>query len=397
MYLQRFSFSFLVCFLIVYLLPLSIIDAQSNKSRLQSKQEKLKQEMQIMNKQLRANQKSSKNTLYQARNLNRKIEIRNELIVSMRKEAEMIGESIDVIKSNIEDMKVSIVEMKNEYAEMIVNSYKKRPQQLTIMFILSAENFYQAFQRLKFIQRYTEERKNQVNRVFEQEKDLEGKVKSLRQQQRERVSLLSTMRKEKVTLQSEKKQQEKLLKNLKRKRSQIVAQLNRKKKEERRISREIERLIKLEMKSNSSRSYNLALDKDFRKNRDRLPWPVKKGVVVRKFGKQPYPGMKGIYTENSGVYIATDPNAKATSIFGGEVVKVYKIPNGNMAVLLKHGQYYTFYGNLKDVEVKEKDKVKSGQTLGIVYTERIEGRTELDFQLWHKNKKQNPAHWIYRM
>lgn len=63
------------------------------------------------------------------------------------------------------------------------------------------------------------------------------------------------------------------------------------------------------------------------------------------------------------------------------------------AILIKHGDYYTLYSNLKNILVKQGHKVKINQYLGTVYT-NSKGKTLLNFQIWYNTFQENPLYWI---
>lgn len=140
------------------------------------------------------------------------------------------------------------------------------------------------------------------------------------------------------------------------------------------------------------RSGEAALSADFIGNRGKLPWPVAKGQIVGKFGINKHPVLN-IEVNNDGVDIATNKGANAKAVFDGEVSQVISVPGGNRTVLLRHGSYFTVYGNLSFVSVKKGDKVTRGQDLGRIYTES-NGDTILNFQLRNGTSKQNPELWL---
>ena len=45
------------------------------------------------------------------------------------------------------------------------------------------------------------------------------------------------------------------------------------------------------------------LNEDFVKNKGKLPWPVEKGVITSRFGKQAHPVIAGIQIDNRHRYI----------------------------------------------------------------------------------------------
>jgi hypothetical protein len=55
--------------------------------------------------------------------------------------------------------KLNKVGILKDYAKMIVKSYKSRSEQSRAMFILSSENFLQAYKRAQYLKQYTSFRK----------------------------------------------------------------------------------------------------------------------------------------------------------------------------------------------------------------------------------------------
>jgi len=76
------------------------------------------------------------------------------------------------------------------------------------------------------------------------------------------------------------------------------------------------------------------------------------------------------------------------------VEQVMVIPVYNQCVMVNHGNYFTVYCKLKNVDVKAGDKVKTGQVIGTVDT--INGQTQLHFELWKEKTPQNPESWLKR-
>lgn len=134
------------------------------------------------------------------------------------------------------------------------------------------------------------------------------------------------------------------------------------------------------------------LSSEFASNRGRLPWPVSRGQIVVGFGPGKHPVLN-IDTNNDGVDIATNKGVNARAVFDGEVSSIISIPGGNRTVLVKHGTYYTLYGNLSFVSVKKGDKIKRGQDIGRIYTDEL-GNTTLNFQVRNGADKQNPELWL---
>ncbi|MBF6597683.1 MAG: peptidoglycan DD-metalloendopeptidase family protein [Fermentimonas sp.] len=144
----------------------------------------------------------------------------------------------------------------------------------------------------------------------------------------------------------------------------------------------------------STESFNLS--KDFASNRGRLPMPVAgTSSVVGNFGTKQHKEWN-ITTNSNGIDIQAERGADIRSVFDGEVSKVFSFPGSNTCVIVRHGEYYTFYANIFDLFVKQGDKVKTGQSLGRIFTDPDTGVSTMHFQLWQKTSKLNPAPWLSR-
>ena len=139
--------------------------------------------------------------------------------------------------------------------------------------------------------------------------------------------------------------------------------------------------------------------KKFQNNRGALPWPVAKGSITEKYGKNQHPSLRGVYTNNNGIDISCPSNSLVRSIFEGEVTSVFTIPGSGKVVIIKHGNYRTVYSNLKETRVSKGDKVSTKQQIGTILSE---GNTlgilhfELHLVSGTSTKSLNPALWIDR-
>ena len=117
------------------------------------------------------------------------------------------------------------------------------------------------------------------------------------------------------------------------------------------------------------------------------------GPVVGRFGRQFHPVFKNLeLPPNNGIDVAVGKGAEVKSVFKGVVKQVFVMPGYNQCVLIRHGNYFTFYCKLKTVNVKAGDKVGTGDVIGKVDT--INGDTQLHFEVWQNTKPQNPETWL---
>jgi len=136
---------------------------------------------------------------------------------------------------------------------------------------------------------------------------------------------------------------------------------------------------------------------NFGANKGLLPWPTERGVVTGLFGEHPHPVLKNIKVQSNGIDISTSEGSSARAIFDGEVSKIVTIGPSNKAILIRHGNFFTLYSNLKETKVKAGDKVKTKQSIGIINTVKEEGKTTLHIEIWQESTKLDPSLWLSKM
>jgi len=411
--MQKLQHYFLLVFFLFLFGP--AIAQPYKQKQLEEKRQAILNEIKQINSLLFKAKKEEKSVLTQVEDLHSKIVARQNLIRVTNQQANLLSREINDNLSKIEYLRGELKELKEDYATMIVKSYKSKSAQSRIMFLFSSENFLQAYKRLQYMKQYTKHRKLQGESIKKKTETLQELNKGLIADKKKKKVLISDNKVAKTKLSRELKDQEGLIATLKKDETKYAVQIRKKQKEAAKIDREIDKLIrdaiaaankakakKTGKKVKSSKTFALspeakALAANFTKNKGKLPWPVKKGVVVKRFGNTRHPQLPNVTTYCSGIEIATNSNAKARAVFNGEVMEIQKIKGANNAIYIQHGNYITVYQNIKNVLVKKGDKVTTKQELGTVYTKSSTGKTILKFLVYQNTTKMNPASWVYKM
>ncbi|MDH6252122.1 septal ring factor EnvC (AmiA/AmiB activator) [Chryseobacterium sp. H1D6B] len=132
---------------------------------------------------------------------------------------------------------------------------------------------------------------------------------------------------------------------------------------------------------------------NFAENRGKLGFPVDKGQITHRFGRQPHPVFKNIVEENNGIKISVPSGTRAKSVFPGSVSSVLANSDGTKTVILKHGTYFTIYSNLGNVSVSKGQQVSAGTPVGTVGQD-FDGSYTLDFQVWSGSTPVDPLGWV---
>ena len=135
------------------------------------------------------------------------------------------------------------------------------------------------------------------------------------------------------------------------------------------------------------------LSSSFAGNRGRLPWPVGRGFISQHFGRHPHPVLRNVTVENRGVDIQTGAGEAVRACFDGKVLTIANIAGMNTIVMIQHGDFFTVYAKLRNVSVREGQRVSAREVIGSVATDS-EGTSELQFQVWHNSANLNPETWL---
>ncbi len=402
-----------------------IASGQQTQEELEQKKNKLQEEILEKEKMLQ-NVKSKEKTVTKILELQKeKIGLKEKLISTTAKQNRLLSDGIYINQLKINKLNRELTKLKEDYAEMIRKSYKSRSEQSRAMFVLSSENFLQAYKRLQYMKQYANYRKMQGEEIKIKSNQLLDYNNQLAGQKTEKEKLIAEQQKLKKDLEQEKKEQEKIAKSLKKDKKQIAAEIKKKQQETKKIDAQIQRLIR-EAIANANKKTAVAkakanpktttaaetkavetsakivltpegqiISNSFKANKGSLPWPVERGAITLGYGKQFDPVYKTLEVYNSGLEITTDPNANARAVFAGEVAQIQVITPLKKAVLIKHGDFFTVYQNLSTVTVQEGDKVTAKQSLGKVRT-NADGKAILKFMITQNTTPVNPQSWISR-
>ena len=382
---------------------------EDKREELEERRQELQKEIQRINSLRTSNLRKEKSILTEVEDLDQQIRATERLLRVTNQQANLLTREINTNQNKIGELRKELENLKEDYSKMIRRSYKSKSQQSRIMFLLSSENFLQAYKRLQYMKQYANYRQQQGEEIKIRTVDLQRLNENLAEQKKSKDKLIAANRQTRAELEKNKKSQQSLISSIRKKEGQFAAQLRTKQKEIDAIDNEIERIIAAAIAANNKEEGSTsrevfkltpaakALAADFQSNKGKLPWPVKSGIVSMRFGTQPHPVVKSITINSNGVRIDTEQNGKAKAVFGGTVSEVQAVKGANKAVMVRHGDYISIYNNLDKIYVRKGDQVAIGQELGEVATSNTTGKTTLHFLLYQNSTKLNPEHWIYQM
>ncbi|HET9057124.1 MAG TPA: peptidoglycan DD-metalloendopeptidase family protein [Chitinophagaceae bacterium] len=415
------------------------------KQELELKRQETLKEIEEINATLKEVQKGKKESVGQLTLIKRKLALRQNIINTISSQIENINTDINYNLMEIVRLRNDLDTLKKEYAKSIIYAYKSRSSFDFLNFIFSASSFNDVVRRIAYLRTYRAYRAQQAETITITQQQIADKLNQLKSNKDKKNASLQDQSKEIEKLAVEKKEKDEIVSQFKSKEKELAGIVENKRKQLFNYKKQIDAIVKREIREAEDRAkaerkkladakarekanliaavtpkketsdnaiakadkptvkkesidFNLsekdfALASDFAKNQNRLPWPVDNGYLIAHFGPNVIEGTK-IRFDNNGITISTPPETSVKAVFDGEVSSVFNI-EGNYGVTIRHGNYYTTYGNLSSVNVVKNALVKAGQLIGRSgASDTEEGRGQVEFLLTKELKYLNPESWL---
>lgn len=399
----------LILFLPIFLFSMAF--GQKDRVSLEQDKKKVEEEIEYTNKLLDQTRQTRQNSLNEVVILNKKISKREQLIGTINDQVRLVEAQMSLAQDSITLLEKDLQELKDEYARMIYYAYKNKNLYDRLVFIFAAEDFNQAYQRIKYFEQYNEYRKQQALLIQIKQKKLEIRIEDLAAIRDKKNALLSSEERQRQQLTLEREEKNKSVQTLSKKEKELQKTLKEKEAAARKLDLAIQEIIAEEIRLANERASKMGaplqksglftltpeeklLSDDFTNNQGRLPWPVEQGIISSTFGEHPHPVLKNVKTRNNGIDLLTEAGSEARAVFSGVVTRVMNVPNNNNVIIIRHGEFLTVYSNLNEVYVRVGDKVSTKQKIGTIFTSKTDQKTELHFEVWQSKTLLNPEEWL---
>ena len=400
--------------------------------QLKRKKEALQREIELAQKNLNKTTSGKKLTLGQINALKSQIRLRQEKISTINSEMKNLDHKIVDNTNKVHNLQTRLADLKKDYAGMIRFAQRNKNAYDKMMFIFASSDFNQAYKRIKYLQQFGQYRKKQATYIQGVEKQLNNQIVVLDKDLRSKGSLLKEQEGEKSKLDQNRSQQTVVLNKLSKQEKGFRQDIQKKKQQQNAIDREIrnaiareiaaarkkaeeeererERIAAAKAKAENKTAPVVAaaakpkttsealrstpeaarLSDAFEANRGSLPSPVAVGYITAKFGTYM---VDQASARHDGVVFQTGDGSAVRAVFNGTVSTVFE-KFGKYYIIIKHGEYFTVYENLRSASVSRGDKVSTKQTIGVAGVS--DGVPELGFQIHRGSTPQNPESWLAR-
>jgi septal ring factor EnvC (AmiA/AmiB activator) len=389
---------------------------QEDISKKKAQLKNLRDEITNLENEINKQSKKEKESYSAVENYNKQSYLLNKLISSLRNDEKKKQGEINTNQRKIKEIENQIDLLQKNYSKYVTAIYKYgNMDELAAVF--NSESFEQAALRIKYLQRFSDKRENDLKEFEESKEKLIALKIQLEKEKKEKALLAAEKEKEESGLKVKLKEKQKILKSIRSNKSELKKELLAKRKAEEQIKnliarlieederkKEEERLAKLIEKNEkglvNENPVNPGYDVDlstagfeaFFTLKGRLAWPVNGGKVIGKFGENRNQKLNTV-TINYGVDIKASGDLSVKCVAGGVVSVIDYIPGYGSVIIVTHkGGYRTVYSHLSEIYVNEGDKVRAGSLLAKV-GESLEGNI-LHFEIWNLRNNQNPEQWL---
>ncbi|MBC8319909.1 MAG: peptidoglycan DD-metalloendopeptidase family protein [Bacteroidetes bacterium] len=390
------------CILFFVLIFNNQVFTQEDQKQLEAKREKLTKEIAYTNKLLSETQTNKTATLNQLRLLNVKISKRENLIATLKTEIYQLNNKIDKTESALFQLNEKLRILKQKYSKIAWHAFRYKTAYNKLIFLFSADDINQAYQRMRYLDQISSYIRKEAESIKETEEEKSKILVQLKDEILKKKNLLDNEQSEILEIEKEQAEKNRIKADLQSREKHLRNSIRDKEKEASILAKQIQKIIAVEIApkkdATTGGTYELTpsekeLSLSFASNQGKLPWPTERGVISETFGVHNHPVLKKVRTKNNGINIITAKNGEARAVFSGKVVSITKISNTNIAVIIKHGEFFTVYSNLDKVFVNKGDDVDTKELIGRIHT-NLDGKTELHFEVWRGTSIQNPSYWV---
>ena len=418
----------LVCFLLFTFVGFG----QSTSEKLKREQARLERKISDTKQLLSKSQSATETSLNELKVIENQIIYREQLLKNYDNQIRGAELTVQSKGQQIELLHAKIDRLKKQYAELLVYAYKHRNKYGKMMYIFSSGSYFEAVKRTKYLERISEIQQKQFLAIQQNQSLIKEEITEIEKEKQYKVAIIQEKSKEKAAIEKDRKKQEEVYQKFKEEEAVLLAKLAKEEKSKavlrekintairkeiaaaearrRKAEAERKRLAAVNAKPNTPTVANkpeptfsetkeaAKLSASFEGNKGRLPWPVDKGSITERFGKNAHPTLKNVTTNNRGIDISSPKNSQVRTVFEGEVTSVLNIPGAGKVVIIKHGNYRTVYSNLQDTYVTSGMKVSTKKVIGSLLSDGKQNMSIAHFEIHHVVGSSvtclNPSLWV---
>ena len=361
------------------------------------------EEIRATNELLAKTKKDKQVTQNQLKLIQNRIRNRKQIIANLEKQTQVINGDIGTKNDTVHAMQNELTQLRKEYADMVYAAYKNYKLNNFLVFLFASKDFNAATRRISYMRRYNRMRQQKAEQIKSVADSLHVQIGELENRKAELTKVRDTRTQEVSSLGKDEKQYQSSLSEINTKSGKLSSEIRKKQSQINKLQQRIQAIIAEEARKNratpksaAQEEYIANLSGRFDQNKGLLPYPVRGGVIVDRYGVHPHATQKGLMVNNKGVNIASGSGAEVRAVFEGDITQIVFVQGLNNTVIIRHGNYLTTYSNLASVNVKTGDKVTLNQVIGRLSNSDDSDDCVLHFEIWKETENLNPEQWLRR-
>lgn len=361
------------------------------------------EEIRATNELLAKTKKDKQVTQNQLKLIQNRIRNRKQIIANLEKQTQVINGDIGTKNDTVHAMQNELTQLRKEYADMVYAAYKNYKLNNFLVFLFASKDFNDATRRISYMRRYNRMRQQKAEQIKSVADSLHVQIGELENRKAELTKVRDTRTQEVSSLGKDEKQYQSSLSEINTKSGKLSSEIRKKQSQINKLQQRIQAIIAEEARKNratpksaAQEEYIANLSGRFDQNKGLLPYPVRGGVIVDRYGVHPHATQKGLMVNNKGVNIASGSGAEVRAVFEGDITQIVFVQGLNNTVIIRHGNYLTTYSNLASVNVKMGDKVTLNQVIGRLSNSDDSDDCVLHFEIWKETENLNPEQWLRR-
>ncbi len=405
---------------ILLLLPLTNTIAQS-KDELEGKKKQLLEEIRQAEQEVQAVNSKLEKTQVRIDKLDLLISRRQELISDMCLSIDHLDHETLATQSNAGELQKELDRVRSDYKNIMQSAYRRHLQNRSSLAWFSYKSMNIALRWWMYLKQFDQYVCNRIHNIASNHNGLMDKIYKLETSRTSKLQLVKDQENQQSSLEKEMQVKNSLLDEIQDSQKDLLAEISRKEAQRQKLDKQLDDAIKREIEAAKKKTIKTSkttkntktdnkktdtnavlkispatdpISKSFAANKGKYGWPVDKASLLSGYGRQSHPLDKNVKVNNKGIYLATSPNTKVKTIFEGTVIFVVQMPSFQNCVLVKHGDYFTFYANLATVNVEKGQKLKSKDILGTAGVETSYKQTAVLFGVYKGTEELNPESWL---
>ena len=384
--------------LFLSLLLIVVTSYAQSRDEIEKRLRSLQDQMTVDVMRINEAEEAERASLQTLTDIERQLKVRQEMISTNELLVQRIQQSRDSMAASIRELETELRFHKNQYQTRAIHAYKYGRLH-DVALIMASESINQMLIRIRYLDRFASERRDRLVQINSASEQILSRRKQMDEDEIKAQELIGQYREEQENFKELQQTRTRMVSQLQQQKASLQRELEDRQRSAEELETRIRRLIAAENSRRASAPVNAAdaaenarLSSSFSGQRGSLPWPSE-GAIVEKFGNVTN-AVYGTVTSNPGILISTPPSAEVSSVYEGEVVEIYTMPEFGRVVTISHGDFTCLYGNLSMIYVAQGTKVTSGQMIGRAGTAAEPKENGVFFALFENGIETDPEDWL---